>query len=177
MTTHSLLKSAVISYYPGTDPTNTLSTIPINIQPMPMHCSRSGILVPEETRPTRTPQSTTSIREHEPIYASLVWRSDHIDEIAVAMSRYAALQSDEESDAGRNSTSEETQLQVISLPVTTSNSAAPPPRQSGGTYAHRSDPITGVNWLDSSPVDIGFSMSDIDACTRVVEGLGEAVYR
>lgn len=47
------------------------------------------------------------------------------------------------------------------------------PRQHGGSFAQRSDPITGVDWSNAmDPVQTGFSDEDIEACVRVVAGLG-----
>lgn len=90
------------------------------------------------------------------------------------MSRFATLL-DDGSDSDASSTAGKRELQTIELVTVPSQQqeGSSVPKQSGGTYAQRSDPMTGVDWGKAgAPVDTGFSAEDVEACVRVVSGLG-----
>lgn len=90
------------------------------------------------------------------------------------MSRFATLLEEDDSDGD---TDDARMSEPISSAVVTMSAAADSivPRQSGGSYAQRADPVTGVDWGGTGPpVDTGFSDADVEACIRVVTGLGMA---
>jgi hypothetical protein len=103
------------------------------------------------------------------------------------MSRYATLLSDDSSDSDEDPVpakgkakgkgkgkGNHTLTAEAGSKSSSSTAASAAPRQSGGSYAQRSDPITGVDWSNTgAPVDTGFSAEDIEACIRVVTGLGK----
>ena len=87
------------------------------------------------------------------------------------MSRYAVL--DDESSCDDESTSHKADVLALLQNQNASVALMTIPPQSGGSYVIRSDPMTGVNWSNTdTPVDTGFSAADIEACVRVVSGLG-----
>lgn len=95
------------------------------------------------------------------------------------MSRYATLLddgSDSDSDAAESAADgKQGQSRTDIVVQSADQKSSDAPRQSGGSYAQRADPITGVDWAGGgAPVDTGFSDADVQACIRVVTGLGEA---
>lgn len=88
------------------------------------------------------------------------------------MSRYATLLSDVSDSDSESPARGAPAASTTAMVCAAAEEPSGTPKQSGGTYAQRADPMTGVDWGKDTPVDTGFSQEDIEACVRVVAGLG-----
>lgn len=78
---------------------------------------------------------------------------------------FAALQ-DSDSDSDSN-------VSDVEMPKPQAKkSKVQPPAQSGGSFAQRRDPMTGVSMGNSSDNPLEFDPADVEACLRVVTAVG-----
>jgi hypothetical protein len=86
---------------------------------------------------------------------------------------FAALQdSDSDCDSDVSDVDMTTATSASSTSKNATASSAPTPAQSGGSFAERRDPLTGVSMGNSNDHGLEFDPADVEACLRVVTAVG-----